>query len=136
MSTSKKDQAPFYHGVASGDPLADRVIIWTRITPENEGEHVVNWYLSEDINFGGQPKSGTASAIANNDYTVKVDVTGLKANTRYYFKFSYGGKESVVGQTKTTPTQSEQIKLAIVSCSNFEAGFYNAFAHMANDPRD
>src|SRR5688572_15298497 len=76
---------PFYHGVASGDPLNDRVIIWTRITPEDSLASIaVGWEISETADFSTVVKKDGIITSPEKDYTVKVDVTGLKAGTTYY----------------------------------------------------
>ena len=80
--------APFYHGVASGDPLEDKVIIWTRVTPENhENEISVNWQLSKFSDFRKVFKNGIFLTDADRDYTVKVDVEGLEPGTLYFYRF-------------------------------------------------
>src|SRR5690606_36010458 len=84
--------APFYHGVASGDPLSDRVIIWTRITPDNltqpDETLTVNWRVATDVSMNSIVASGTTSTSSLRDYTVKVDVTGLEPKKCYYYDFS------------------------------------------------
>jgi len=119
---------PFYHGVASGDPLSDRVIIWTRITPEYQMPLVnVAWEVATDQTFSDIVNKGTVKTDSTKDYTIKVDVTELQPASTYYYRFSGLGGTSLVGRTKTLPTSNpEQLKLAIVSCSNFEAGYFNA----------
>src|SRR5690606_1933167 len=77
----------FGHGVASGDPLADRVIIWTRVTPSEDGvskEAQVAWVVATDEELTSVVASGTVYTDASRDFTVKVDVTGLSADTTYY----------------------------------------------------
>jgi alkaline phosphatase D len=127
---------PFYHGVASGDPLSDRVIIWTRITPDDSiGSIPVTWELASDTAFSSDRKTDTTRALATHDFTVKVDVTGLQADHIYYYRFSAMGKKSVTGRTKTTPTQlKDSLKFAIVTCSNWEWGYFNAFGRIADKP--
>jgi len=124
---------PFYHGVASGDPLSDRVIIWTRITPEYQMPLVnVAWEVATDQTFSDIVNKGTVKTDSTKDYTIKVDVTELQPASTYYYRFSGLGGTSLVGRTKTLPTSNpEQLKLAIVSCSNFEAGYFNAFGRIA-----
>lgn len=125
-------QKPFYHGVASGDPLADRVIIWTRVTPMNEQEVKVKWIIATDNTFNEPVKTGVVRTDASKDYTVKVDVIGLNPNTIYYFQFEALSGKSVVGRTKTAAKNGQSpVRLAFVSCSNYEAGYYNAFARIA-----
>ncbi len=127
-----QNQQPFYHGVASGDPLSDRVIIWTRVTPLEAKSVSVKWAVSKNANMEQVVQTGDLKTGPSKNYTVKVDVTGLSANTTYYYQFEALGKKSLIGKTKTIAVDDEdQIKLAIVSCSNYEAGYYNAFARIA-----
>lgn len=135
QSSVKKNAAvkPFLHGVASGDPLHDRVIIWTKITNEKAGSNLIKWCLSKDDAFKQLTQSGEAPANADNDYTVKIDVQGLDPATTYYYQFIESNNESPVGKTKTTPVKSdENIQLAVVSCSDYSAGYYNALAKVAD----
>lgn len=123
---------PFYHGVASGDPLNDRVIIWTRVTPEDSVESIpVTWEIAEDPNFSSIYKSDTLSASATRDYTVKVDVDGLKPGQYYYYRFQALGKTSMTGRTKTIALKADSIRFAVVSCSNWEFGYFNAYDKIA-----
>ena len=126
---------PFYHGVASGDPLADRVIIWTRVTPETmDGEPIeVNWTVATDPALRNAVRSGTVTTSDERDYTVKVDVTGLSAGTTYYYGFRTEAGNSLTGRTKTTPTAArvDHLRFGVVSCSNYPAGYFNAYGHLA-----
>lgn len=124
---------PFYHGVASGDPLHDRVIIWTRVTPEDSLPSIeVTWEISSDINFSELTTSGTVVTNPEKDYTVKVDVTGLEPDKFYYYRFSALEGTSLTGRTKTTPvTAKDSLKFAVVSCSNWEFGYFNAYSRIA-----
>ena len=122
----------FAHGIASGDPLADRVILWTRVTPSAPGNFVVGWEVASDANFGAILGRGTASTGPEQDYTVKVDVSGLQPASTYYYRFSYGAERSPIGRTKTLPTGNvSQVKLAVLSCANFPAGYFNVYADVA-----
>ena len=122
----------FAHGVASGDPLADRVILWTRVTPSAPGNFNVGWELSSDANFGAILGRGAVPTGPAQDYTVKIDVTGLQPASRYYYRFTYGAERSPVGRTKTLPTGNvNQAKLAVLSCANFPAGYFNVYADVA-----
>ena len=122
----------FAHGVASGDPLADRVMLWTRVTPTAPGNFVVGWEVSSDASFGAIVGRGTANTGPAQDYTVKVDATGLQPASTYYYRFSYGEERSPVGRTKTLPTGDVgQVKLAVLSCANFPAGYFNVYADVA-----
>jgi len=124
---------PFYHGVASGDPLNDRVIIWTRITPKDSVSKIeVTWEVAEDSEFKSIYKSDTVSTSPAKDYTVKVDVDGLKPGKYYYYRFTAFEKTSPTGRTKTlNANTSDSVTLAVVSCSNWEFGYFNAYARIA-----
>jgi alkaline phosphatase D len=129
---------PFYHGVASGDPLIDRVIIWTRVTPEDSVASIpVQWEISESENFRAVLRSDTTSASALRDYTVKVDVTGLSPAKYYYYRFKALDRTSATGRTKTIPqNDSDSLKFAVVSCSNWEFGYFNACSRIAEKQVD
>lgn len=132
--TINPDWAPFYHGVASGDPLEDRVIIWTRVTPEDINEPVeVSWRVATDTELSQVLQSGTFTTDAIRDFTVKVDVTGLQPGQTYYYGFSAFNKNSLTGKAKTVPTgsQVEHLKFGVVSCSNFQSGYFNAYQRLA-----
>ena len=125
-------EVTFQHGVASGDPLQDAVILWTRATPVKNSEPVdqvkVTWELARDREFTEVLRRGSASTDLARDYTVKIDVRGLKPNTSYFYRFIGAGAQSPVGRTKTLPEDGvEQVKLAIFSCSNYPAGYFNAY---------
>lgn len=123
---------PFRHGVASGDPLADRVILWTRVSPTAPGALSVDWELASDPAFGAIVARGTATTSAEQDYTVKVDATGLQPGSVYHYRFTFGGDVSPRGRTKTLPTGNvNQVKFAVFSCANFPAGFFNVYADAA-----
>jgi alkaline phosphatase D len=124
---------PFYHGVASGDPLADKVIIWTRITPDSGDitAKTVNWIVATDTAFQNIIKTGTVTTDNSKDYTIKVDVTGLNAATTYYYVFKYNGFYSLTGRMKTTTNDATHLRFAVVSCNNYEAGFFNGFKKIA-----
>lgn len=78
----------FEHGVASGDPLQDRVILWTRLTPnETSARLQVTWELALDQQFKQIIKTDKVATSASQDFTVKVDATGLRADTSYYYRF-------------------------------------------------
>lgn len=119
----------FDHGVASGDPLTDRVIIWTRVTPEMHPTSLrVSWQVFSDSTMGELIRSGTTTTDKEGDYTVKVDLTGLEPGTNYYYQFICEGARSELGRTKTLPAGSlDSLTLAFFSCSNYPAGFFNAY---------
>jgi alkaline phosphatase D len=125
--------APFYHGVASGDPLSDRVILWTRYTPDSlqSGQQIVEWKIAEDTSFSLGLQSGVVITDETMDYTVKVDPTGLTPNTTYYYQFKANDQLSVIGRTRTaTSGDCDSLRFAVVSCANFEAGYFNVFRNL------
>jgi len=122
----------FRHGVASGDPLADRVILWTRVTPASTGSVSLECVVATDPGFSSIVVRQSLSADATADYTVKTDVTGLQAQTTYYYRFSSGGATSAVGRTRTLPAgNASRLRLAVVSCSNLAQGYFNAYRRVA-----
>ena len=124
--------ASFNHGVASGDPLHDRVILWTRVTPEREGDVEVSWQVALDEAFSQLITSGSAVTNAARDYTLKVDAAGLSAGTTYYYRFAVGDRQSPVGTTRTLPEGAlASLTLALFSCSNYPAGHFHAYADAA-----
>jgi phosphodiesterase/alkaline phosphatase D-like protein len=115
----------FSHGVASGDPYSDSVILWTRITPPAEfaGLVDVQWELAISADFSAESliDNGVFATGAGRDWTVKVEADGLTADTSYYYRFRAGDAESMVGTTKTLPVDSDPVRLAVFSCANFPA---------------
>ncbi|MFK7947531.1 MAG: alkaline phosphatase [Saprospiraceae bacterium] len=128
--------APFYHGVASGDPLTDAVIIWTRAVPINTNQETVigKWFMSTDKNMKNVVQTGDFKTDASKDYTIKIDVQNLESNTYYYYQFETLGKKSIIGRTKTAPksNDSNHLRFAVVSCNNYQHGYFNAFRAIAN----
>lgn len=122
----------FSHGVASGDPLSDRVILWTRIDTDATQDIEVSWFVADDSKFSNVVQSGTVSTGAASGYTVKVDASGLLPNRRYYYRFQCAAIASPAGRTKTLATGNlAQVKLAVFSCSNYPAGYFNVYADAA-----
>ena len=139
---------PFAHGVASGDPTPDAVIVWTRVTPTPDarpGSGVgpvtsVRWRVATDPELTNLVRSGTVSTSADVDHTVKVDVDGLSAATTYHYCFEVldgpaAGTQSTIGTTRTAPTNDadvDRIRFGVVSCSNWESGYFGAYRHLAS----
>lgn len=123
----------FQHGVASGDPLADRVILWTRVTPATAKPAVsVSYVIATDGALTQVVQRGSAKTNPGRDYTVKVDAAGLQPATTYYYQFNAEGAASPVGRTKTLPTTgATSLRMAVVSCSNHAYGYFNAYARIA-----
>ena len=127
--------AGFAHGVASGDPLADRVILWTRVSPaEGSAASVsVEWEVASDAAFRRIIRNGTVQTGPERDFTVKVDAAGLKPDTRYHYRFRSGAATSPTGQTATLPQGrgTREMVLAVASCSFYSTGFFNAYRAIA-----
>jgi alkaline phosphatase D len=122
-------QVSYAHGVASGDPLSDRVILWTRVTALGTEDLEADWTVAEDSDFTKIAASGTARFGAASDFTVKVDATGLSPNRAYYYRFRCRGVMSPVGRTKTLPTGNvTRARFAVFSCTNYPAGFFNVYS--------
>lgn len=125
--------APFFHGVASGDPLPDAVIIWTRITLNQSDPVSVNWRMATDTLFANVVANGSATTDSSIDWTVKVDVDGLMADTWYYYDFEYDGDHSLIGRTRTAPVGGvDHLRFGVVSCQSYENGYYHAYRDMVN----
>ncbi|MEI5638079.1 MULTISPECIES: alkaline phosphatase D family protein [unclassified Pseudoalteromonas] len=123
----------FNHGVASGDPLQDSVILWTRVTPQGSPASVdLTLQVSDSEDFGVLLQSQTVSALAKNDYTAKVDLSGLSPNSQYYYRFVTKDTHSSIGRCKTLPANDvTQVKLAVMSCANYPAGHFHVYAEAA-----
>jgi alkaline phosphatase D len=124
----------FRHGVASGDPLKRRVILWTRVSTNSSSENIsVSWEVFSDPTLNALELRGETVTSREVDYTVKVDVAGLMPGTTYYYRFSCLGKTSAVGRTRTAPDDEvERLRFAVASCSNYPYGFFNAYRLIAN----
>lgn len=123
--------APFYHGIASGDPLQDKVIIWTRITPAKDSVIPVKWFVAVDTAFTNIIKQGETTTDYTKDYTVKVDVSGLEPGNTYFYYFEALKANSLIGRTRTLPTNINHARLAVVSCANYQMGYFNAYQRLA-----
>ncbi|HTV25492.1 MAG TPA: alkaline phosphatase D family protein [Polyangiaceae bacterium] len=125
---------PFQHGVASGDPLPTAVVIWTRVSVDGDAPESVpvEWMVASDPELTLEVASGVVETSADVDHTVKVDVTGLEPGTTYYYRFSALGADSLVARTRTARDgATERLRFALVSCSNYPYGFFNAYAAIA-----
>lgn len=131
---------PYLHGVASGDPLHDRVILWTRITNDGSIDAQVipvSYAVATDPEFKNVVAKGKTSASLETDFTVKVDPLLPEPDTTYYYAFEALGYVSPVGRTRTIPhpdtpaTDVDRIRLAVVSCSNYGFGYFNGYADIA-----
>ncbi|MGW3087940.1 alkaline phosphatase D family protein [Streptomyces sp. NPDC001108] len=136
------DDPAFLHGVASGDPLPDGILLWTRVTPDatavpgsgNGPDVRVDWEIAQDKEFRTVVARGTATASAAHDHTVKADVRGLAPASTYYYRFAAGTVLSPVGRTRTAPAAGAAtpgVRFGVVSCANWEAGYFSPYRHLA-----
>ena len=126
-------QPIFQHGVASGDPLQDRVILWTRLTVPDLQDQVVAWEIAADRDFRYVTESGSALACVDDDHTVHVDAAGLQPGHPYYYRFHALGQTSPIGHTRTLPLSNTlNIRFAQASCAKYNAGYFNAYARIAD----
>ena len=130
---SPRPASAFEHGVASGDPLPTRVILWTRVSPPDAYTPCeVQWLVAADAALRRVVARGSVTTSLQQDFTAKVDVTGLAPGTPYYYQFVWQGERSPVGRTKTLPAgRVEQARLAFVSCANLPAGHFNVYGLLA-----
>ena len=130
-------KADFLHGVASGDPLKDKVILWTRLTPNDVSLRLeVIWEIALDQKFTQLVNFGKVQTAQAEDFTVKVDANKLRSNQRYYYRFRYGNVISPIGQTKTLPETSNTVSFAVCSCSNYPAGYFHVYQEIAKQDVD
>ncbi|MEM9729369.1 MAG: alkaline phosphatase D family protein [Myxococcota bacterium] len=123
----------FEHGVASGDPTSNAVILWTRVSPENDEPVEVWWEMALDPEFNDRTAQGTLTTDASSDYTAKVDASGLVWGREYYYRFFAQGRQSAIGRTRLAPSGDEaaQLRFGVCSCSNYGFGFFHAYRNMA-----
>ncbi len=121
--------AAFNYGIASGDPLADRVILWTHAKISTDDAIDLTWQMSADAAFSSILFTGIVRASKDTGFTAKVDATGLSANTEYFYRFvAPNNSISAVGRTRTLPVGNvAEVKLAVFSCSDYPAGYFNAY---------
>jgi alkaline phosphatase D len=122
----------FVHGVASGDPTTDAVVIWTRISGHTAPAVDVTWTVALDPRFDLVVATGHTQATIEHDWTVHVDVPGLQPGTAYHYRFEAAGQQSPVGRTRTLGTGPiEHARFAFVSCAKFNAGYFNVYRTLA-----
>lgn len=138
---------PFTLGVASGDPLPDGVVLWTRLAPQplaTDGgmgmdSVKVDWEVAEDESFRRVVQRGTAVAQVEWAHSVHVEVTGLKPDRWYWYRFKSGRAVSAIGRTRTAPPPDatpDRLRFAFASCQRYESGYYTALDHLAQEDLD
>ncbi len=144
--TAYAAKAPFVHGVASGDPLPHAVVLWTRVTPNRHAQPGsgrgpavdVRWEIATDKAFRNVAARGRSRATSRHDHTVHVDVTGLRPGRTYWYRFRALGARSPIGRTRTAPAANSDtsVRLGVVSCANYDWGFFGAYRHLAKQNVD
>ena len=138
---------PFTLGVASGDPTADGFVLWTKIAPKplergggmSKDPVEVSWVVAGDETMKQIVQRGTAVAHPELGHAVHVEVAGLQAARDYFYRFSFGGHNSPVGRSRTLPaagTALTQLRFAAAGCQRYEAGYYTAYRHIAEERFD
>ncbi|TFD80645.1 alkaline phosphatase [Cryobacterium sp. Sr8] len=133
----------FLHGVASGDPLPDGILLWTRVTPSADAvpgsgvgaDVAVKWEVAEDSGFHRVAARGSVTTGAARDHTVKVAARGLRPGTTYWYRFIVAGVTSATGRTRTAPAAGsavQRLRMGVVSCANWQAGYFSAYRHLAD----
>lgn len=142
MDDTVFDGQGFKEGVASFDPSQDKVILWSRYTPaaQEPGNPVIFLDVAKDKDFKEVVVSQSVQVDTNSDYTIHVDVSGLTSYTKYYYRFRNEVTKtvSVTGETRTLPTANQitSVKMAVVSCANFQAGLFNVYGAVADSDAD
>ncbi|MGV0027835.1 alkaline phosphatase D family protein [Phormidesmis priestleyi] len=137
---------PFTLGVASGDPLPDGVLLWTRLAPDplngggmSENAVSVRWQLALDEGMRQVVKSGTKIATADFAHSVHVDVRGLEPGRTYWYQFKVGNEISPIGRTRTAPARDQtlnRLRFALVNCQDWQNGYYTAYKYVAEEDLD
>jgi len=127
-SEPSEPRASFLHGVASGDPTSDAVLLWTRVTPLDAGPVSGSYEVFDSLELADPVARGSFTTDEDRDYTVKVDAVGLAAGTTYYYRFKCEGATSPVGRTRTAPDADvERLRLLVFSCAAYSAGYFHAY---------
>ena len=137
---------PFTLGIASGDPVSDGVVLWTRLAPDPirgggmpTENFEVHWEVASDERMSRVVQKGTATAGPELGHSVHVQVEGLEPDRWYWYQFKVGGEYSPVGKTRTTPvlgSMTERLRFGFASCNHYEQGYFTAFRHMAEEDFD
>ena len=133
------DAARFALGIASGQPRADGMVLWTRLTgPDLPDRTTVRWELAEDEAFRSVVASGVETAEAAWAHSVHAEPAGLAPGRWYWYRFGALGDRSAAGRTRTAPAPDAvaTLEFAIASCQRWDAGHYAAWRHMAAEDLD
>ena len=149
--TRRWPQNPFSLGVASGAPVADGFVLWTRLAPNTLSadpalpggmtpEPVeIGYEIATDAEMRGIVQRGTAVADPAFAHSVHLDVKGLSPGRPYWYRFTSGDAVSRRGLARTAHapgTPLDRLRLAVASCSNYEHGYFAAYRHLADEHPD
>jgi alkaline phosphatase D len=130
-----KSKGVFPFGVASGDPTEKGVILWTALNPfKLQTFRIVSCQVSEQANFKEIARTYQYEVEISRGLSVKMNASNLSQDKQYFYRFIYGEDTSAIGKTKTIGTNPDHLKFAVVSCSNYEWGYFNAYESIANIP--
>jgi alkaline phosphatase D len=147
MAQARLIEDPFGLGVASGEPAADGMVLWTRLAPRplqpdggmGRAPVEVRWQVADDPELRRVVRSGSVRAVSEAGHSVHVEVAGLRPDREYWYRFTAGGHASPVGRTRTAPARGAEVgrlRLAYGSCQKYEAGFWGAYDHLVADEPD
>ncbi|MDQ3355027.1 MAG: alkaline phosphatase D family protein [Actinomycetota bacterium] len=139
MALTSEEDLAFRHGVASGDPTTERVVLWTRISGSEAGDDVaVRWRIASDPDLRQVVTQGETRASAEADWTIHVDVGGLGPAATWWYDFEALGQRSPTGRTRTAPATDDarELRLGVVSCASYAAGYFAAYRHLAERDLD
>ena len=147
IAASRIRENPFTLGVASGEPTPDGMVLWTRLAPRpldpdggmGPSSVVVRWEIALDPGFRRMVRSGRVLATPEAGHSVHVELTGLRSDQDYWYRFMVHGGTSPVGRTRTAPrrdSRPERLRLCFASCQKYESGLYGAYRHMVEDQPD
>jgi alkaline phosphatase D len=139
-SQTRFSSHPFALGVASGSPLHDSVVLWTRLMGDVPAQAVtVRWEVAEDEAFAHIVQRGQQQALPELAHSVHAEVAGLEADRWYFYRFMAGDAVSTVGRTRTMPAPdapASRLRLAYASCQRWEHGYFSAYRHMRDEDLD
>ena len=127
FSIGLNGQGGFTHGIASGDPDKERVVLWSRYVAIDSSDTRVDWEVALDSSFSKIVNKGSSMASKEKDFCIKVIANQLEPGTYYYYRFFAGSKYSKIGRTKTLPLEVERLKIGVINCAKYTGGYYHAF---------
>ncbi|MFF1606661.1 alkaline phosphatase D family protein [Amycolatopsis sp. NPDC058278] len=140
---------PFQLGIASGDPLPDSVVLWTRLAPSPlnsdgfggmpDATYAVDWEIANDEAFSSVVQRGSVNAVSASGHSVHIEPIGLQPAREYFYRFKSSGYISPVGRTRTAPAAGaavNQLKYCFSSCQHWEEGYFHAYKGIVADDPD